>query len=68
MLVDGESALLVPPGDPAALAQALERVLRDRALRDSLGKAASDRAARAFSPAAVVAATARVYESLADVS
>jgi glycosyltransferase involved in cell wall biosynthesis len=29
LLVDGESAVLVPPGDPAALAEALQRVTTD---------------------------------------
>jgi glycosyltransferase involved in cell wall biosynthesis len=32
LLVDGESALLVPPGDPAALAAAVRRIAADTAL------------------------------------
>ncbi len=32
LLADGESALLVPPGDPAALAAALRRLATDRGL------------------------------------
>src|SRR5207247_840893 len=32
MVVDGESALLVPPGAPKALASAMERILTDEAL------------------------------------
>jgi len=34
------TALVVPPGDPAALREAIERVLGDAALADSLGRAA----------------------------
>ncbi len=37
---DGESGLLVPPEEPAALADALVRVLSDRGLADRLGAAA----------------------------
>ncbi len=39
-LRDGENVLLVPPGDPEALAEALRRVLADRRLADGLGRAA----------------------------
>ena len=39
-----QDALLVPPGDPTALASALRRVLDDASLRDSLVASGSDRA------------------------
>lgn len=43
-LIDADrTGLLVPPGDPDALAQALERVLRDPDLRRALGQAGADR-------------------------
>jgi glycosyltransferase involved in cell wall biosynthesis len=44
LLVDGESALLVPPGDPAALAAALRRLAGDQALTRRL----SDRGLAAY--------------------
>jgi len=40
LVVDGESGLLVDPDDPAALADALVRVLSDRALAERLGAGA----------------------------
>ena len=39
LLVDGESALLVPPGDPRALADALRRLAADSELARKLGAA-----------------------------
>lgn len=41
--VVGDSALLVPPGDPGALAEAITRLARDRALADRLRSAARSR-------------------------
>jgi glycosyltransferase involved in cell wall biosynthesis len=40
VLTDGRTALLVPPGDPPALATALRRIAADPALGIALGKAA----------------------------
>jgi glycosyltransferase involved in cell wall biosynthesis len=45
---DGESGLLVPPGDPDALAQAILRALADPELRARLGAAARERALANF--------------------
>jgi len=40
LVADRETGLLVVPGDPAALAEAIERILTDRALAERLGAAA----------------------------
>jgi glycosyltransferase involved in cell wall biosynthesis len=48
MVVDGMTGLLVAEHQPAALAEALERLLADRALARSLGEAGRQRAADLF--------------------
>ena len=44
IVVDGQSGILVPPGDPAALAQALRALLTDERLRLRLAQGARRRA------------------------
>jgi glycosyltransferase involved in cell wall biosynthesis len=46
--VDGETALVVAPGDPAALAAAAERLLRDDAERARLASAGAQLVRRRF--------------------
>src|SRR5262249_23595332 len=52
---DGRNGVLCPPGDAAALAKALERLLRDPALRSQLGDAARDTVQRTHTWDAAVA-------------
>jgi glycosyltransferase involved in cell wall biosynthesis len=47
---DGHVALLVPPGDPVALAGALELLLTDRELSRTLGTRGRDRYRQCFTP------------------
>jgi glycosyltransferase involved in cell wall biosynthesis len=60
---DGETGLLVPPGDVDALEQALARVLGDRDLADRLGRAGRERVAAEFSLGAMTDRVLRMYES-----
>jgi glycosyltransferase involved in cell wall biosynthesis len=41
---DGETGYLVPPHDPEAVAQALDRLLEHRALREAMGREGRARA------------------------
>jgi rhamnosyl/mannosyltransferase len=56
-----ETGLVVPPGDPHALASALERLLHDEALRVRLGQGASLRAREHFTVAAMMRRVDDVY-------
>jgi glycosyltransferase involved in cell wall biosynthesis len=56
-------ALLVPSGDPPALATALGRLLADRTLRRRLGEAARQRAQQAFSLDTMADRYVRLYTS-----
>ena len=47
---DGETGLLVPPEDPAALADAIEVLRRDRELARRLGRAGRELVAQRFDP------------------
>lgn len=53
IVVDGESGLLVPPGDREALRAALARMIGDAEMRSRMGRAARSRV-RAFAPDRVV--------------
>lgn len=55
------SGLLVPPEDPAALAAALARVLRDRGLAARLARAGRERVHAAFAPRRMVEAYEELY-------
>lgn len=48
LLIDGENGLVVPPDDPRQLAAALEKAIRDPALRNRLGDAAEKRVREHF--------------------
>jgi starch synthase len=60
----GVTGLLVPPQDPASLADALNLLLRDRGRADAMGLAGRERAVVEFSWDAVAAQTAALYSEL----
>jgi glycosyltransferase involved in cell wall biosynthesis len=64
MIVDGESGLLAPPHDPAALAAGLRRLLEQAALRRALGQAARERCEVKFSLTAHVEAVVDQYRQV----
>lgn len=66
LMVDGIHGLLVPPGDPAPLAEAISRLLDDRALAAMLGAAARQRAQQRFGRATMVRRVEDFYHNLVE--
>lgn len=64
IVADAETGFLVPPFQPARLADALARLCEDRALRQRLGAAGKLRARARFSAERYVADVTRLYDEL----
>jgi len=62
IVADGETGLLVPPGDAEALGNAIERLLAEPGLARSFGDAGLARAHAEFSVARMTDATLAVYD------
>lgn len=63
-VVEGMSGIVVPPGDPPALAAAIREMADAPSRRQELGQAARQRVAETFSLTACVAAYERLYDGL----
>jgi glycosyltransferase involved in cell wall biosynthesis len=59
---DGDTGVLVEAGDPAAIASAALALAADGAARAAMGERAAEAAQKRFSIAAMVGATADLYE------
>ena len=68
VVADGETGLLVPPRDAAAMASAIVRLLADRSLRERMGAAGLAHVRERFSAEIMVQKTLEVYERLAQPS
>lgn len=66
VVADGESALLVPPEDPSALANACTKILREPALARALVNAGFGRAQQQFSLDAMIQKTLKLYQELLE--
>lgn len=64
VVVDGVTGLLIPPGDPPALAAAMDRLVHDTELRRRLGVQAREWVEARFSIPAMVAGNLEVYRAL----
>ncbi|MGH2672745.1 MAG: glycosyltransferase family 4 protein [Actinomycetota bacterium] len=66
VVADGETGILVPPGDPAATAAAIERLLGEPALARAMGGTARARVPSRFSADRLVDDLAALYSRLLD--
>ena len=64
---DGETALLVAPGEPGPLSEAITRLLGDANLRDRIGEAGRRRVLERFTWRVAARRTLEEYAALADV-
>jgi glycosyltransferase involved in cell wall biosynthesis len=65
VVVDGETGILVPPRDDAAMAEAIVRLLKDGDLRRRMGSAGLARARETFSAERMLRQTLAVYQRVA---
>lgn len=63
VVVDGETGLLVPPGDPAAIAKAISKLARDPELRRRFSVAGRERVLKQFTIQRQVEQTSNLYLS-----
>ncbi len=68
VVTDGDTGLLVPPGDPAALAGALNALVSDQDRAAAMGRKGRERAVADFSWPAIAAQTAALYRELLGAS
>ncbi|HET6974659.1 MAG TPA: glycosyltransferase family 4 protein [Pyrinomonadaceae bacterium] len=64
-LLTPDAGILVPPGDTAALAGAMQRLASDPALRERMGQAARERYLKLFAPDAVLSMLVDTYARVA---
>jgi glycosyltransferase involved in cell wall biosynthesis len=63
-VVDGETGVLVPPNDPAALADAIVRILDDPELGRALAERARPRVLERYARQRMVERTLALYDSI----
>jgi glycosyltransferase involved in cell wall biosynthesis len=64
IVIDGKTGILVPPGNPVALAEGIARLLRDRALAEQLGAAGARWVRSRFTLTRQIRETEELYERL----
>ncbi len=68
VVADGETGLLVPPDDPAALAESINALTRDRERARAMGAAGRERAGTLFDWGRIAEQTAELYRTVVAAS
>lgn len=66
VVLDGETGILVPPGDPAALADAVGDLLEDRSRAEGMGKRGRDRVLSTFTADRLVGRIEALYTEVLE--
>ena len=66
MVIENETGILVSPGDPGALASAIEKVIVDLSFARHLGEQGQKRAGKLFSIEKNARSLIRIFAELAD--
>jgi len=66
LVEDGVTGFLVPPKDPKALAEAIQKLLDDPELRKEMGQAGREKALREFTLDRMLHETEKVYEGVLE--
>ena len=66
LVEDGVTGFLVPPRDPDALAEALQKLIADPELRRRMGEAGREKALKEFTLDRMLHETEKVYEGVLE--
>jgi L-malate glycosyltransferase len=66
LIIDGQTGLLVPPGDGTALAEAIEKLISDPAMAQAMGQRGAERVSRDFTIEQVARKNEEYYYALLE--
>ena len=64
LVIDGVTGILVPPGDPYSLSEAIHKLIKDRKTREQMGLSARKYVEKHFSVIDMVRKTEELYDNL----
>ena len=64
VVIDGQTGLLVPPGDEHAIANSVIRLAKDKCLRKQLAENGHDHVCKTFAPQNLIDQVAAIYDRI----